>query len=126
MVPFDSLETLEKIAGLLAEADFDRAGCRWDLGAAVFALEVTRPAAGSFKKGGLFRKPDSNGVRSRLVIRQVREVSIQEEYDSRALDEGLLDVERAGVDFRIRLRSAHGLRIDLSMDRLEGVLEDMG
>ena len=121
---FQSGGELEAIAERLAEADFEKADCRWDPTGAVFLLETSRPSTKDLKGAGLFRKPGLEWVKCRLTIRRVRALSIWEEYDVKPPLGRLLQLEKTSPSFRIRLFSAHGLRVDLTVDRLEGDLED--
>ncbi len=121
---FQSLEEFEKLGLLLAEADFEQADCRWETNGASFVLETARPASEALKGAGLFRKPRPNWIKCRLVIRQVRKLSLWEEYDAKPPFHTLLKAEPAEGGFKIRLASAHGLRVDLTVDRLDGVLEE--
>ncbi|MBI3615531.1 MAG: hypothetical protein HY211_03325 [Candidatus Omnitrophica bacterium] len=120
---FQNLEQLKKVGEILAESDFDRANCCWEPGP-VFILETARPPADSLKGAGLFRKTRQDWVPCRLTISHVKGISIWEEYDAKPPLGGLLGVEPSGTDFEIHLRSAHGLRVDLLVGRLEGALED--
>ena len=122
---FQSLEELKKVGELLGEADFERADCQWESAGAVFKLETARPIAGVLPGAGLFRKPRPNWVKCRLVVRQVKVLSLWEEYDVKPPLAGLLIAESIPGGFRIQLASAHGLRVSLTVDRLDGALEDL-
>lgn len=121
---FQSVDELKKIGEILAESDFDRANCCWDSPGPVFILETARPPAETLKAAGLFRKNRQDWIPCRLTISGVKGISIWEEYDAKPPLGGLLEVEPSGPDFEIHLRSAHGLRVDLLVGRLEGSLED--
>ncbi len=122
---FENLDGIKKVSQLLAESDFERADCRWDGEGMIFVLETTRPIEEKLKGAGLFRKPRPHWVKCRLEIHQVRRLSIWEEYDVKPPIEALLQVEPSGSGFLLHLRSAHGLRVDLTVDRLDGLLEDV-
>lgn len=121
---FQTLEDLRKIAQLLAESDFDRVDCRWEPSGTLFVLKTARPPAQPLKGAGLFRKSRRDWIQCRLTFSGVKEVSIWEEYSVKPAGDGLLEVEPAGAGFHIHLSSAHGLRVDLRSDHLEGSLED--
>lgn len=140
---FETLEELQRISELLAEGDFERADIQWDPSGAVFTLKTSRPRTERLKGGGLFRKPQVTWTDCRLVIRHVRGVSLWEEFDAKPPLGRFLELEQsqelsatksstdkpadglvAGL-FKIRLGSAHGLRVELSVKPLEGVLEEL-
>ena len=139
---FRNLEELKKIGEILAESDFDRANCSWEPAlpgspaeqavGALFILETSRPPTEPLKGAGLFRKNRQDWIPCRLTFLGVKGVSIWEEYDAKPPLAGLLEVEScpdpieeaSGSDFEIHLRSAHGLRVDLLVGRLEGALEE--
>ncbi len=122
---FRNLDELRRIAGMLTESDFEKAGCRWEASGNQFTLETSRPPTEPLKGGGLFRKRESDWLPCRLVIQGVKGISLWEEYDVKPPLAGLLEAGPAGPGFRIHLRSAHGLRVDLELDRLEGHLFDV-
>ena len=122
---FETLEELQKIGELLAEGDFERADIQWDPSGAVFTLKTSRPRTERLKGGGLFRKPQVTWTECRLVIRHVRGVRLWEEFDAKPPLGRLLELEQSQELFKIRLGSAHGLRVELSVEPLEGVLEGL-
>ena len=122
--PVDSPEGLESVVRLLAESDFERAHCRWDRDATLFTLQTWRPATATAKPAGLLRKPGAEWVRCRLVFSHVRSFEIWEEYDVQPTQQSLIELDHGKGGLTIRLRSTHGLRIDLAVGRLEGLLED--
>ena len=121
---FSTLEEAAKVADLLAESDFEKADCRWESSGSLFRLETARPDAGTLRGGGLFRKGKSDWIRCRLTIRHVQVVSLWEEYDVKPPLSRLIQVEPAEAGFIIRFSSTHGLRVELSVNRLDGVLEE--
>ena len=121
---FENLEQLKKVAELLVESDFDQANFSGEPPGPVFILETARPPSEPLQGAGLFRKSRQDWVPCRLKISHVTGISIWEEYDVKPPLGGLLDGEPEGAGFRLHLRSAHGLRVDLLVDRLEGTLED--
>ncbi|MCM8812046.1 MAG: hypothetical protein NC910_03235 [Candidatus Omnitrophica bacterium] len=121
---FTTEEELRKIMEMLAEADFEKAGCRV-AEEGVFSVETARPLQEKRKAAGLFRKEEKSWGRCQLIIRHVEGMSIWEEFDARPFGGALLDLEKSGGVFLIHLRSARGLRIDLKVSRLEGQLQDL-
>ena len=119
---FGTMQEFQSIASQLSGADFERADFSWDGGAGQCVLRTSRPGSG---KAGLFRKPGSEGIPCRLVIRRVQEIGLSEEYEGKPSQEELVRVEPDGNGFKIRIRSAHGLRVDLKVGSFEGLLEDL-
>ena len=128
---FQTLEDLKRISELLTQADFERADCRWEASGAFFSAEISRPLSERLKAGGLavglIRKPQSEWAKSRLTIRRVKQISLWEEYGALPAGEGLLMVESqaSALAWKLTLASAHGLRVTLLVDQLEGELEDL-
>lgn len=118
---FQTPEDLRKLSELLGESDFDRADCSWG---GVFVLQTSRPAEGASQPAGLLRKARAEWIPCRLTFRNVREVSIWEEYDSKPAEGRFLQVTEASAGAEVLLSSTHGLRVRLVLSRLEGTLED--
>lgn len=121
---FQTVDELKRIAGLLAESDFERGDFRWSPEGGCFVLETTRPPADRLQGGGLFRRSRTGWIPCRLTVQNVRGISILEEMDVRPPEGGLLQIEMAGEGARIHLASSHALRITLTVSRLCGDLQD--
>lgn len=120
---FQTAEELQKIAELLKESDFDRAEVEWSPEGGVFNLRTSRPPAEP-KAAGLFRKQRKEWMPCRLTFQNVRSVSIWEEYDAPP-PAGLIQIEEFHDGFRALLSSPHSLRMELTIGRLKGSLEDL-
>lgn len=121
---FQTIDELKKIAGLLAESDFERGDFQWAPEGGTFVLQTARPPADKLRAGGLFRRGRSDWIPCRLMVRNVRGISIREEVDVRPPEGGALQIEPAGEGVRILLTSSHALRITLTVSRLCGDLQD--
>lgn len=124
MMQFQTLEQFQGVASLLEESDFERGDWIGLPPPGSFVLSTSRLPEEKLRAGGLFRKKGADWIPCRLTFRSVRAVSVREEYDV-ASKGGMVAVEPAGEGgFRILLSSPRGLRLELTVDRLEGTLED--
>lgn len=90
-------------------------------------LLTSRPPEKSAASGGLLRGGVLDWVPCCLKIHAVRQVIVREMPDSRPESKGLLRWEENpdGAGGVIHLVSAQGLRVEIWVERIDGILEDL-
>lgn len=120
------LSDFKELAELLEGANVDQVRIVSAQGRLRLEIELTRamierPAT----RSGLFKRSRAPWIKSKLVLKAIEDVIVHRIADG-AQRAPLLSVESVSGGYTASVTSPDGLRLELTLEQLEGVFEDIG
>ncbi|MBI3321094.1 MAG: hypothetical protein HYZ91_02365 [Candidatus Omnitrophica bacterium] len=122
------LSDVKDLSELIDGASVDGARVIPQGGQLSLELDLTRacPELQAANRRGVFSRPKTPWVKSRLMLQRIAEIAVQRIVEAAPSQAPLLSCESVPGGYRLIVESPDGLRLSLTLDQLEGHFADVG